>query len=50
METIYEVSRRITTGERITVGKAMELLGLDLPGIDTALPQSWGGRLPRANR
>ena len=41
METIYTIQSRIEAGERITVRQAMEMLALDGPGIDTALPQEW---------
>jgi hypothetical protein len=41
METINTIQSRIDNGERITVKRAMELLGLAGPGIDTALPQAW---------
>ena len=40
-ETIDDVETRVANGERITVGMAMELLGIESRGIDTALPQDW---------
>ena len=39
--TIDELQALAESGTRITVGRALELLGLDGPGIDTALPQEW---------
>lgn len=44
-ESPVDIQNRIAAGEGLTLGRAMELRGLNRPGIDTALPYAWCERI-----